>query len=316
MSNRTAKFVSAIVVSILTGVNFTAVAENTAKVADSCLSGPKNAPPAGGHWYYRVDRATKRNCWYVGEAKGKTAAAVTQDSAAAGVAQAADSAAPQTNATVPKSVADARAELPSAPTRSGQITGVDVQQRTIGAASTATDAKDLRATAPDAGASSSLIASRWPDSTGASSANNPRLAAADLPGTRQADAPPAPQPATSPVTLAAADSASERQSGSIQTLLLVLAGALALAGLIGAVIVRLGRTRPPRYEFPANRRAPWDSMQADGPSPPIFDDGETPMRRTHAPGWRADIPRDPHAPDDPQQRVTQMLARLARSAAN
>jgi len=100
-------------------------------------------------------------------------------------------------------------------------------------------------------------------------------------------------------------------------MLLTLAlGALALAGLIGGVIVRRNRSRAIRYEWPANRRAPRDSMQADGPSPPIFDDGETPMRRTHAPGWRADIPRDPHAPDDPQQRVTQMLARLARSAAN
>jgi hypothetical protein len=89
MSNRSAKFVSAIIASILAGTNFAAVAQNTAKeesaketnaketnakTADTCLSGPKGPLPAGGHWYYRVDRATKRNCWYIGEREGQISA--------------------------------------------------------------------------------------------------------------------------------------------------------------------------------------------------------------------------------------------------
>jgi len=82
MANRTAKFVAAIFASFLAGANFAAVAENAAKPADSCLSGPKGAVPAGGHWYYRIDRATKRHCWYIGEEKDKTAAAVPRDAAA------------------------------------------------------------------------------------------------------------------------------------------------------------------------------------------------------------------------------------------
>jgi len=157
----------------------------------------------------------------------------------------------------------------------------------------------------------------------------------------------APQPATTPVALTAADATPEKQSDSIQMLLLVLAGALALAGLIGGVIVRLGRTRRPRYQFPANRRAPWDSMQAGGSSPPIFPSEAAPTQRTkafssevdtgsreenaskkdrapfrfnrngkgsEAPRWRASLPPDPRAPDDPERRVTELLARLARSA--
>ena len=33
--------------------------------ADDCLAGPNAATPQGSHWYYRVDRATHRNCWYL-----------------------------------------------------------------------------------------------------------------------------------------------------------------------------------------------------------------------------------------------------------
>jgi hypothetical protein len=88
MSNRSAQLVAAIFAGILTATSFAAVAEdsvkeNSAKTADSCLSGPKGPVPAGGHWYYRVDRATKRNCWYIGEAKNKSARATPKDSTSA-----------------------------------------------------------------------------------------------------------------------------------------------------------------------------------------------------------------------------------------
>ena len=39
-----------------------------------------------------------------------------------------------------------------------------------------------------------------------------------------------------------------------------------------------------------------------------------PTQRNDVPRWRADIPPHPRAADDPQRRVTEMLARLARSA--
>lgn len=32
---------------------------------DTCRSSPGAAAPQGLHWYYRVDRATKRHCWYL-----------------------------------------------------------------------------------------------------------------------------------------------------------------------------------------------------------------------------------------------------------
>jgi hypothetical protein len=36
--------------------------------AADCLAAPDGAAPEGSHWYYRLDRATKRKCWYLREA--------------------------------------------------------------------------------------------------------------------------------------------------------------------------------------------------------------------------------------------------------
>jgi len=102
-------------------------------------------------------------------------------------------------------------------------------------------------------------------------------------------------------------------------LLLTMAGALALAGIIASLIFRFGRARPVQPEFRNDRRAIWDSVPAELRSPSMLPDEDTPI-------WRRDVsrdplrdpkrnlPRDPRAPDDPERRVTEMLARLARSA--
>jgi hypothetical protein len=41
------------------------VLANTAR-ADDCIAAPNSPSPPGKHWYYRLDWATKRKCWYVG----------------------------------------------------------------------------------------------------------------------------------------------------------------------------------------------------------------------------------------------------------
>ena len=322
MSNRTAKFVSAIFASLLAGANFAAVAENATKPADSCLSGPKGTVPAGSHWYYRIDHATKRHCWYLGEEKDKTAAAAPQDAAtstaapAATAAPATDPAPPQANAPVRKSIADARAELPSPQTRVDQDMAVSVQPRNSGTAAAPAIENSQRAVAPDAAvAQPSIVTSRWPDSSGVNLPNNPQIAAADLPASSapaNAKAAPQPAPTASPVALAAADSSWQKQSGSTQMLLMVMAGALALAGVTASLVFRFARAGVVQPEIRGDRRAIWDSVNTDRPSPsrssPSLFPGE------HVPRWRDQVAQDPRAPDDPERRVTEMLARLARSA--
>ena len=319
MSNRAAKFVSALFAGLLAGANFTAVAENAAKPADSCLSGPQGAVPAGGHWYYRVDRATKRPCWYLGDEKDKTAAATPQDAAASTAAPAAVAAPatnplpvpPQANASVPKSIADAHAELPAPQGRADQAAGVNVQPGNSSGAAAAATQNIPGAAAPDAAAPPSIVTSRWPDSTGVSPSDNLRPAAANPPSGTPANARPAPQPAASPIALAAADSTWQKQSGSTQMLLMVMAGALALAGITASLVFRFARARV-QPEVWGERRAIWDSVDAgrpSRPSPSLFPDENVPR-------WRDPVSRDPRAPDDPERRVQEMLARLARGAAN
>jgi hypothetical protein len=317
MSNRTAKFVAAIFASILAGANFAAVAENATKPADSCLSGPKGAPSAGSHWYYHIDRATKRHCWYLGEGKDKTAAAAPQDAAASPAEPAAAAAPPtnlvppQANASVRKSIADAHAELPSPQARPDQGAGVTVQPGNSGAAATAAIQYSQPAVAPDATAQPSIITSRWPDSAGVSSSNDPQMAAADPSASPPANAKTAPQPApaASPVALAAADAPLQRQSGSTQMLLMVMAAALALAGVTASLVFRFGRAAGAQTGFRDDRRAIWDSVDTDRSSQSMFPNENVPR-------WRDQIARDPRPPDDPERRLKEMLARLARSETN
>ena len=33
---------------------------------NDCIAKPNSAPPQGSHWYYRVDRAANRRCWFLG----------------------------------------------------------------------------------------------------------------------------------------------------------------------------------------------------------------------------------------------------------
>jgi len=53
----------ALAAALLMGVGV-AVPTNTAR-ANDCLTAPNSPAPQGSHWYYRLDRASQRKCWYV-----------------------------------------------------------------------------------------------------------------------------------------------------------------------------------------------------------------------------------------------------------
>ena len=48
--------------------------------APSCIATPNAPPPQGEHWYYRTDRATKRQCWYLGPEDANIQKGATQAS--------------------------------------------------------------------------------------------------------------------------------------------------------------------------------------------------------------------------------------------
>lgn len=87
MKQRTRKRISRLVPAI--GVALAALALNvstggSAQAADDCIAKPNSTAPKGSHWFYRLDRAKHRQCWYIA-AEGSHAhrSAVTKPSRAA-----------------------------------------------------------------------------------------------------------------------------------------------------------------------------------------------------------------------------------------
>jgi len=313
MSNRSAKFVAALFASILAGANLTSVTDIRAQAAaDNCLTTPKDKTPAGSHWYYRLERGTKRQCWYLRDENDKTARAAPQETSADETTEsaAAEPAAPPPRPVVRKSVANAHAEFPAAQQRVEQEPAATPEPRTVGIAPAMPLQTSPIASLPEPAAPSSTVATRWPDASAATAPTTFRTAAAEPQAAPPEISQPTLQPAPAPVALATADSSMARQSASMQMLFLVMAGALTLAGITASLIFRFGRrqARARNLEIRRERRAMWDQIHRERPSPSMLPDEEVPM-------WRRDE-LDPRAPDDPQRRTTELLSRLARSAQN
>ncbi|MGY8705460.1 hypothetical protein RAD16_06905 [Bradyrhizobium sp. 18BD] len=246
MGNRTAKFVSALVGSIIAGAPLAAVSQNapaasttataptTANAASDCLASPKGAAPQGQHWFYRLDRATKRQCWYLRAEGAKT----TQSAQAMADMQNTDSAGPP-------SVQNARAEYVAPQTGTASTAPAPAAAATPPAAQQPTN-NDTQQPA---------VATRWPDASATAAAPAPAPAAATV----QPSAKPA-KPAT-PVALAAAEIPADKPTGSLPTLLLVIGGALALAGVLASIIYRFAGGRGRAQPAGDHRRVNWDDFE-------------------------------------------------------
>ena len=109
----------------------------------------------------------------------------------------------------------------------------------------------------------------------------------------------------------------------MQTLLLVVIGALALAGLMGSVVFRFGRRR--RNKQRGSRRVNWDAVAGGRPVRPVYPNQRMQMPPADAPR-ELRVPRELRAANDPHarpaddrvedDRIAEMLARLARSSMN
>ena len=233
MPNRTAKFVSALFASLLAGAPLTTVTHGATTVADDCLSGPKGQAPQGAHWYYRVDRSTKRHCWYLADQHTPRSQTTVANSPAS-------TKPPQdAEAAMQQSVANAHAELPADGTR--------------------TEDSDNAATQV-APTQRSLVASRWPDpySSAPEATASParRDPGAGVTSTAQS------QPTS--VQFATADASSATSLYSLPLQLTALAGMLALAGIIGTVMFKFGRSPRLQSSEISNRRGHiWESTDDD-----------------------------------------------------
>lgn len=282
MGNRAAKFISTLFASIIAGVPLAAVSQNapsappaatnTANATSDCLASPKGVAPQGQHWYYRLERGTKRQCWYLRAEGGK----VTQTAQAAPDTTAAESAAS------PHPVQDARAEYlapqsAAATKPTTQAAPAPMQQAAPPAA--------------DNGAQQPAVETRWPDASASPAPQAAPVAAVPQPSAKPSKSPvqasaQASAQATAPVALAAADGSIDKPTGSLQTLVLVIGGALALAGLLASLVYRFAGGRV-RVQATDHRRVNWDHVE-----PHDLDDGRAPWLNTPpAEAPRAQQPR-------------------------
>src|SRR6478735_6044371 len=327
MPNRSVKFAPALFAGVVAGANLAAMTDLRAQVlttaaeaaaqapqaaADSCLTAPKGATPAGSHWYYRIDRVTKRQCWYMREeadtADDKFARAAPPASAPAAASAAEEPASPQQRTITRKSIADARAEWVSQQPRAEPAK----VERTVAATPAADVQNSPRPAMPNVLAPAPLSSMRWNDAPAPTrtslNSTDLQVAAANPPAAQPQQAQPpqaeeVPQPAADQLlSAAAADAASAKPTASLQKLFMVMAAALALAGLTVSAIVRIGRMRA-RRAIRRKRRAMWDSAKTKRRSPqPVFHDEDAGLRRAVA-------ANNPRAPQD-RTRVTQERTRM------
>jgi hypothetical protein len=66
MPTRMTVFASATLAALVSALVLSVHWSSVQAAADNCLAKPNAAAPQGSHWYYRVDQAGNRRCWYLG----------------------------------------------------------------------------------------------------------------------------------------------------------------------------------------------------------------------------------------------------------
>ncbi|MGO3930801.1 hypothetical protein [Rhodopseudomonas pseudopalustris] len=314
MRKQTANVLCATGVGLLASLALTAIPGGDAQ-ARECLTQPKGPAPAGSHWFYRTDHASKRNCWYLraaSEKSGKPTEAASNDGVPDSAAVAttaptatretvpADPAASPASAaalkTLPKpvrttavplhsSIANARAEFQSPP-EPAPMRDVAAQDAASQFPAPLPATSSAQQSDPSAEASQgSPIEQRWSDATSSdSSSANPALAA-DASTKLRTAAQAAVANGAAPATAALSS------TGSASTLIIALLAALALAGVIVGGIVKFGRREPVVRRDLNGRPDIWGAAARPAEHDIAADridldvDPSPPMQPTEPPSW-------------------------------
>jgi hypothetical protein len=305
MADQTAKVASAIFASLLVGAPITINTSSFVHAAGDCQTEPGGEARRGQHWYYRIEHGTKRHCWYLRE-EGEGAEQATSSEGTA-------AASPRNEAAVRGSIADAHDELPSPRVHVQLDRGASAARLAptdMPTAATPQDNQNPGASGSDPadGIPRSLVASRWPEP----SAVNSSVLAPEASATMVADASPTPQaePSLAPAPIAAS---TPKAAGSLQMLLLVILGVLALASLTGSVVYQLGRRRHVARAAARPRDIRRSANPAHIPPWPDLQPGNRAARADFA--RRPDFARADNqasSRDNGVKRIEELLARLSK----
>ncbi|CAN5519301.1 hypothetical protein BH10PSE11_BH10PSE11_27940 [soil metagenome] len=296
MSNRTAVVAFAVITGCISIFSITSLSGSAANAADECLSAPKATTPAGAHWYYRIEKGTKRKCWYLADEGAKTNKAAAAAPAPTSSDTAEQDAPPPTKITpsakleatkksIQKSVANARAELTTG-TDDDPSLAESTWPPMPGPSADAATRSDNQAAAiqPAPGAANRQgwnVATRWPEPTAVVSASDQSAAApqqsaqsapaltAERLATAAATPSAAPQAAVTTGTAAAqspqqSTPSDDSEGMSLRVMLSVLVCLLALIAILGPMLFKYLRPKPRQDErIDGQRRSIWDSVEND-----------------------------------------------------
>jgi hypothetical protein len=280
------------------------MAQGAPAAADNCLASPKKEAPQGSHWYYRIEHPSNRHCWYLRGEQAASSNASASNTSASNAPASAKPPSPSTANAMPGSVANARAELISPQTRGDSDADIVTGQVPVAATGPVADVGNSPP-AQDANMLRSVVASRWPDKL---AANTP-AASAPAPDNSNASAPSnavAPQPsAAAVVPLTVADTPPAKQSSSTQMLIIAIVGALSVAGLAASAVGFGGWRKGRPRAIEGERHDIWETTPNEGSRSLPFPAASRPP---------IGLPKELHEADDPDDKIAEMLVRLARSA--
>jgi len=232
MGKLISKFIPALFASILVGMPLSAVSQNAPTAKSDCVASPGSNTPQGQHWYYRI-RDGKR-CWFLdADDRAKSTRTTAQKS----------------NSSTPPRARDAHAQLASSHPDTNPDTTAPMPAQNEAQSQQVTEA------APN-------DADLQPTPNQSTVEQPEQLAPEQL-------APEQPSPASATV---ATDVSAEKPTTSLQMLVLVVGGALTLAGIIVLVAYSFGGSRKPVQANPvqakgARRRVNWGPVKANNEAP-------------------------------------------------
>ena len=241
-------FVPGIIFLVVASLSATTRSGLAESEADECKSKPDGGSPPGSHWYYRINRADSRHCWYLGPQDRSKARSVAPEATSRG--SSASSRTRRQTASAESGFKDVPLDDVSAP----------VQKAPAQAEPSRAPAASSPASSGSAAETQTEFAVRWPEPPSAptfgasgsalmSSSYAKRPALADVPQ-------PPPSAVAEPVRAGLASTGRFRPT--------VITGTFALALLLAAAILKLGR-RPihswrPAPSWHADR---WHSLRRD-----------------------------------------------------
>jgi hypothetical protein len=317
MANLAVKFLSAVSAGIVASAPIAMIPLSAAGAVEECLTKPKDEASPGKHWYYRIERGSKRHCWYL-RAEGQTSSRAATSTPAR---RAAPEVAPDRETKLPRSAADAHAELPLPQTLVEADPRISPTTPATSPDPRGVEEKLSNNASPET--AQSLVASRWPEPTGVfSSATELPISpsfevASTAPDTRlDASVSTDLTPKVAPVAPTEVKTSATGTPASLQMLLLATFGVIAVSW--GGAIYLIARLRrPQRY----SRLSPpdWPTEEpTDHPGlPPWLEPMTVNSNRRLDPGRDAggqSLDRQSNRLGDNASEVEQLLARFANQA--